>query len=98
MRWLARRWGSVEDAIACVDVVVAVVRVVWFWCACDGHVACDVVEREEVIGPPVEPCAAAYTVEVWRPCVEADCRDQLCVVKAGPEVVTHGANGAIRND
>ena len=82
MRWLARGWRSVEDAISCVDVVVAVVRVVWFWCACYSHVACDVVECEEVVVAPVKPCAIAYTVEVWRSCMDGDCRGQLSVVEA----------------
>ena len=30
--------------------------------------------------------------------MEADCRDKLCVVKVGPEMITHGANGAGRYD
>ena len=98
MRWLARRWRSIENAVSGADVVIPVVRVVRFWSGLNGHAAGDVVEGQQKVVAPVEPCAPAYAVEVRRASVEADCSNKSCVVKVGPEVITHGANGAGRDD
>ena len=98
MRWLGRRWRSIEHAVSGADVVIPVVRVVRFWSGLNGHAASDVVESQQKVVAPVEPCAPAYAVKIWRTCVEADCSNKCCVVKVGPEMVTHGANGAGRDD
>ena len=96
MVWLRRWWGSIEHGVAGADVVVPVVCVVRFWSGLNGNAAGDVVEGQQKVVAPVEPYAPAYAVEIRRASVEADCSDKSCVVKVGPEVVTHGADGASR--